>query len=236
MSTILVVDDEIEVVNSVTEVLNGFGYNTIGITDSRTGYKQATEQKFDLIILDWMMPMYDGVQFTRDFRQAGYTTPILFLTAKGRIPAFQIEALRQGADNYMDKPFDTTLLVETVNTIIRRSQINDENKSGNNGKHSYDNGALVIDTDAMQVYRDGVSCELTANEYNLILYLEQNKGKVCTRDRLLEDVWGYQFIGDARTVDVTVKRTRAKIEPDQENYRYILTRRGSGYYFNYDLK
>jgi len=231
MEKILIVDDEPQIVSSVSDVLGSFGFETISSTDPKEGYKMAQEKAPDLIILDWMMPNYNGIQFTEDLRKEGYDTPILFLTAKGELSVYEIEALRRGADDYMPKPFDPTLLVERVKVILRRSSRGASDSKADNSKHVYCDGELVIDYDAMQVLVNGISCDLTSNEFKLVQYLEQNAGRVCTRDELLSKVWNYAFSGDVRTVDVTVRRTRKKIEPNQPNYKYILTRRGSGYYF-----
>lgn len=237
MAKILIIDDEAEIIASVSDILSSFDFDTISSTDGKTGLKMAKEQSPDLIILDWMMKDYNGLQFTDDFRAAGYTTPILFLTARGDLPLYQIEALRSGADDYMAKPFDPGLLVERVKNLLKRASGSEgagtDAESGS--KHIYGGGELVIDFDAMQVFVNGESCDLTSNEFKLVQYLENNAGRVCTRDELLTKVWNYAFSGDVRTVDVTVRRTRKKIEPNQPKYKYILTRRGSGYYFPKDL-
>ena len=237
MPKILIVDDEPEIVASVSDVLSSFGFDTVCATDGRSGLAIAESEKPDLIILDWMMPEYSGLDFTNDFRAMGKLTPILFLTARGDLPVYEIEVLRRGADDYMSKPFDPTLLVERVKNLLKRSKSvsapsAEEDASS---KHVYCDGELVIDTDAMQVYVNGESCDLTSNEFKLVQYLENNAGRVCSRDELLSKVWNYAFSGDVRTVDVTVRRTRKKIEPNQPKYKYILTRRGSGYYFPKDL-
>lgn len=237
MAKILIIDDEPEIVASISDVLSSFGFDTVSSTDGKVGLKIAKEQSPDIIILDWMMKDYNGLQFTEDFREAGYTTPILFLTARGDQPVYQIEALRLGADDYMAKPFEPSLLVARVKNLLKRSSNDDSGKKAedNGSKHIYGGGELVIDFDAMQVFVNGVSCDLTSNEFKLVQYLENNAGRVCTRDELLTKVWNYAFSGDVRTVDVTVRRTRKKIEPNQPKYKYILTRRGSGYYFPKDL-
>ena len=237
MAKILIVDDEPEIVASVSDVLSSFGFDTVCATDGRTGLTIAEDQHPDLIILDWMMPEYSGLDFTNDFRTAGNTTPILFLTARGDLPVYEIEVLSRGADDYMSKPFDPTLLVERVKNLLKRTKPAsvDKDASDDSSKHVYCDGELVIDVDAMQVYVNGVSCDLTSNEFKLVQYLENNAGRVCSRDELLSKVWNYAFSGDVRTVDVTVRRTRKKIEPNQPKYKYILTRRGSGYYFPKDL-
>ena len=231
MEKILIVDDEPQIVSSVSDVLESFGFETISSTDANAGYDMALEKAPDLIILDWMMPSLNGLQFTENLRKEGCEIPILFLTAKGDINVYQIEALRRGADDYMPKPFDPTLLVERVKALLKRSTRSSGESKTDNSKHTYCDGELVIDYDAMQVLVNGISCDLTSNEFKLVQYLEQNAGRVCTRDELLSKVWNYAFSGDVRTVDVTVRRTRKKIEPNQPNYKYILTRRGSGYYF-----
>lgn len=237
MAKILIVDDEPEILESVSDIFSSFDFDTISADNGITGLKMAEEQSPDLIILDWMMKDYNGIDFTRDFREKGYNTPILFLTARGDLPVFEIEALRRGADDYMSKPFDPALLVERVKNLLKRSQATSapaaDTEAGN--KHVYCGGELVIDNDAMQVFVNGESCDLTSNEFKLVQYLENNAGRVCSRDELLSKVWNYAFSGDVRTVDVTVRRTRKKIEPFQPKYKYILTRRGSGYYFPKDL-
>lgn len=237
MPKILIVDDELPILESVSDIFNSFDFDTICADNGVKGLQMAQEQSPDLIILDWMMKDYNGIDFTRDFRAMGFNTPILFLTARGDLPVFAIEALRRGADDYMSKPFDPALLVEKVKTLLKRSSApaasTDDSTSGN--KHVYCDGELVIDNDAMQVFVNGESCDLTSNEFKLVQYLETNAGRVCSRDELLSKVWNYAFSGDVRTVDVTVRRTRKKIEPFQPKYKYILTRRGSGYYFPKDL-
>ena len=240
MSKILIVDDEQAIVDSIVDVLSSFGYETIYATDGREGYRMATELNPDLIILDWMMKDYNGLQFTEDFRNAKYNTPIIFLTAKGNDSDYQVEALRGGADDYLAKPFVPGVLVARVKAHLRRSSYMIEKASSKNeedsNRHVYCGGELIIDFDAMQAYRYDVSCDLTNREFQLLRYLESNAGRVCKRSELLNKVWEYDYLGDERTVDVTVRRTREKIEPDQTKFKYILTRRGSGYSFPKDLE
>lgn len=240
MSKILIVDDEQDIVDSIIDVLSSFGYETIYSTDGREGYKMATELKPDLIILDWMMKDYNGHQFTEDFRAANYSTPIIMLTARGNAADYQVEALRIGVDDYIAKPFIPGVLVARVKAQLRRasyaSNSSSSNKDDIGNKHVYCGGELVIDFDAMQAFRYNVSCELTNREFQLLKYLESNAGRVCMRSELLNKVWEYDYLGDERTVDVTVRRTREKIEPDQTSFKYILTRRGSGYSFPKDLE
>lgn len=240
MAKILIVDDEQAIVDSIVDVLNTFGFETISSTDGREGFKMATEQDPDLIVLDWMMKDYNGLQFTEDFRNANYNTPIIFLTARGNATDYQVEALRIGADDYLAKPFEPGVLVARIKAALRRASYpskGDASKSqGDENRHVYCGGELIIDFDAMQAYRFDESCDLTNREFQLLKYLESNAGRVCKRSELLNKVWEYDYLGDERTVDVTVRRTREKIEPDQSKFKYILTRRGSGYSFPKDLE
>lgn len=239
MSKILIVDDDISIVNSTADIMRTYSFETICATDSREGFRMACEGNPDVIILDWMMPQYNGLQFLQDYRSQGFRTPIIFLTGKGDLPEYQVEALRDGADIFMSKPYVTSILVETIRTLLRRSsyesqEVRPSGESSN--RHVYSDGELIIDGDAMQAFKYDESCDLTNREFQLLQYLESNPGRVCPRSELLKQVWKYDFLGDERTVDVTVKRTRQKIEPDQKNFKYILTRRGFGYFFPNDLK
>lgn len=239
MAKILIVDDEKAICDSVADVLSSFGFETITSIDGKEGYELATTQSPDLIILDWMMKEFNGLQFTELFRKNGYSTPIIFLTARGDMTDYQVEALRIGADDYVSKPFVPGVLVARVKAQLRRSQMNDAatSKTEDDGNcHVYGNGELTIDFDAMQAYKNNVSCELTNREFQLLKYLETNAGRVCKRSELLNKVWEYDYLGDERTVDVTVRRTREKIEPDQQKFKYIITRRGTGYLFPKDVE
>ena len=238
MAKILIVDDDASIVSAIADNLRTYSFDTITATDSREGFKAAVAENPDVIILDWMMPGYNGLQFMQDFRSQGFTTPIIFLTGKGDLPEYQVEALRDGADYFMSKPYNPSVLIETVRTLMRRSGYDADTtaKTGTGAnRHIYSDGELIIDCDAMQAFKHEESCNLTNGEFQLLQYLEENKGRVCPRPELLKQVWKYDFLGDERTVDVTIKRTRQKIEPDQKNFKYILTRRGFGYFFPKDL-
>lgn len=235
MSKILIVDDDPAVVSSTADMLRAFSFDVITSTDGRKGFEMAASQSPDVIILDWMMPGYSGMQFIADFRKQGYQTPVLFLTSKGDLSSDQVEALRAGADDYLSKPCDAQVLRERIRAMIRRSEYNSKKSESAGNRHEYCGGELIIDGDVMQAFKHDESCDLTNREFQLLQYLEQNCGRVCTRSELLKQVWKFDFLGDERTVDVTIKRTRQKIEPDQKNFKYILTRRGFGYFFPNDL-
>ena len=234
MSKILIVDDDPAVLSSTTDMLRAFSFDVITASDGRKGYELATTQAPDVIVLDWMMPGYSGMQFITDFRKQGFQTPVLFLTAKSE-HADQIEALRAVADDYISKPYDASILRERVRAMLRRAEYNSKKSDSVGNRHEYCGGELIIDGDQMQAFKHDESCDLTNREFQLLQYLEQNCGRVCTRSELLKQVWKFDFLGDERTVDVTIKRTRQKIEPDQKNFKYILTRRGFGYFFLNDL-
>ncbi len=235
MAKILIVDDEITLVNSTADMLRSFSFDVLTATSGKAGFEIAVREKPDVIILDWMMPDYNGLQFIKDYRDNGYQTQVLFLTGKGDLSQYQVEALRAGADDYMSKPYDPTVLVERLRAMIRRNDYNKKRTTGESNRHEYCEGELIIDGDVMQAFNHDVSCDLTNREFQLLQYLETNKGRVCSRSELLKQVWKFDFLGDERTVDVTIKRTRQKIEPDQKNFKYILTRRGFGYFFPSDL-
>ena len=234
MSKILIVDDDLTILNSTADMLRAFSFEVLTASDGRKGYEIATTQSPDVIVLDWMMPGYSEMQFIADFRKQGYQTPVLFLTAKNDSPD-QVEALRAGADDYIPKPFEATILRERIRAMIRRSEYSSKKSENTSNRHEYCDGELIIDGDVMQAFKHDESCDLTNREFQLLQYLEQNCGRVCTRSELLKQVWKFDFLGDERTVDVTIKRTRQKIEPDQKNFKYILTRRGFGYFFPNDL-
>ena len=224
MSKILIVDDDPAIVSSTADMLRAFSFEVITSTDGRKGFEMAVSQAPDVVILDWMMPGYSGMQFITDYRKQGYQTPVLFLTAKGESPD-QVEALRAGADDYLSKPCDAQVLRERLRAMIRRSEYNSKKNDNAGNRHEYCGGELIIDGDVMQAFKHEESCDLTNREFQLLQYLEQNCGRVCTRSELLKQVWKFDFLGDERQ----------KIEPDQKNFKYILTRRGFGYFFPNDL-
>ena len=138
--------------------------------------------------------------------------------------------LELGADDYIVKPFSMREVIARVKALLRRTHVSEQSTSEDSSILSF--GDLIIDRKAYQVSLGDEPINLTLREYELVLFLAKNAGQVFSRETLLEEVWGYEYFGDVRTVDVTVRRTREKLEPDQDNYQYILTKRGIGYYFN----
>jgi two-component system response regulator VicR len=174
-----------------------------------------------------MLPKIDGFAVCKMLRQ-NYQTPIIMLTAKEE-EVDKVLGLELGADDYITKPFSVRELLARVKANLRRAEIpvGSDANSGNCIK----SGSLVIDLGKYEVRKEGKTIELTLREFELIKYLASQAEQVFTRETLLEDVWGYEYYGDVRTVDVTIRRLREKIEDDSSNPKYIITKRGVGYYF-----
>ncbi|GIP22346.1 response regulator YycF [Paenibacillus sp. J22TS3] len=225
---ILVVDDEQPIADILKFNLEKEGYEVILAFDGISAAELALSERPDLILLDLMLPGKDGMDVCREVR-AKLETPIIMLTAKdGEID--KVLGLELGADDYVTKPFSTRELLARVKAQMRRRQSKPEeaagNGAGNQGLHLFD---LFIDTDMYTVYKNGEPLDLTHREYELVYYMARNAGKVMTREHLLQAVWGFEYFGDVRTVDVTIRRLREKIEDDPSKPEYILTRRGLGY-------
>ncbi|MDO5737821.1 MAG: response regulator [Eubacteriales bacterium] len=229
---ILIVDDESNIVEILEANLQREGYKTLVAYDGHTALKIALEENPDLILLDCMLPGIDGFDICKRLREERRLMPIIMLTAKSE-EIDKVLGLELGADDYMTKPFSVREVLARVKAQLRRNRFVDEQDGGGNRRLYF--GQLVIDEDAFQVTYDDVEIPLTLREFELVLFLAKHAGQVFSRETLLEEVWGYDYFGDVRTVDVTVRRTREKLEPDQDNYRYLLTKRGVGYYFNRDL-
>lgn len=226
---ILIVDDEKNIVDIVKFNLKKEGFETIEAYDGEQGYEMAISQKPDLILLDIMLPRMDGFTVCRKLRQTS-STPILMLTAKEE-EVDKVLGLELGADDYITKPFSPRELMARVKANLRRTAFEDSGTTVANG-NSLKCGSLQIDVDRYEVKRDGLVIELTLREFELVKFLAIQQGQIFTRENLLEKVWGYEYYGDVRTVDVTVRRLREKLERDPANPEFIMTKRGVGYYFN----
>lgn len=224
---ILVVDDEHNIVDILKVNLEREGYTVIAAYDGIQALEVAESQKPDLILLDCMLPKMDGFDVCRRLRQKT-NIPILMLTAKSE-EIDKVLGLELGADDYITKPFSVREVLARVKAQLRRLTFNESTQEDQDKVLSF--GELEIDIDKYEIRFAGKVIELTLREFELVVFLARNKGQVFSREALLEKVWGYEYFGDVRTVDVTVRRTREKLEPDQQNYRYLLTKRGVGYYF-----
>lgn len=231
--TILVVDDEQPIADILKFNLEKEGYEVICTFDGVSAVEMALSVQPDLMLLDLMLPGKDGMDVCREVRAAGMELPIIMLTAKDE-EIDKVLGLELGADDYVTKPFSTRELLARVKAQMRR-----QNKpSGTEAaatpaaetpKQGVQLFGLFIDTDMYLVYKDGEALDLTHREYELLYYLAKNAGKVMTREHLLQAVWGFEYFGDVRTVDVTIRRLREKIEENPSKPEYILTRRGLGY-------
>ena len=222
---ILIVDDEKSIVDIVKFNLKKEGFETIEAYDGAQAVNMATNQKHDLIILDVMLPEMDGFTVCKKIRQT-MSTPILMLTAKAD-EVDRILGLELGADDYILKPFSNRELVARVKANLRRTYIDD--LAPQEGQ-TFESNGLLIDYDRFEIRRDGKIVELTRREFELVKFLAIHQGQIFSREALLEKVWGFEFFGDVRTVDVTVRRIREKLERDPSMPEFIMTKRGVGYY------
>ena len=227
---ILVVDDEPNIVNVLRSNLEREGYKVLAAYDGEEALRVTLSRKPDLILLDCMLPGLDGFDVCKRIRQES-TVPIIMLTAKSE-EIDKVLGLELGADDYITKPFSVREVLARVKAQLRRVSIQEERMGQPQAIIRI--GGIVIDQNAYQVTLDGQAIDLTLREYELVRFLASHAGQVFTREELLETVWDYEYYGDVRTVDVTVRRAREKIEPDPERFRYILTKRGVGYYFSRD--
>ena len=225
MAKILVVDDEKVLVKGITFNLKNEGYQVETGYDGEEAVELAREGNFDLIILDLMMPKIDGLQACMKIREFS-NVPVIMLTARGE-DADKIIGFECGADDYITKPFNILELKARVRALLRRAGLTAQKERGSR----ITAGHIVLDGDERAAWRDGVSVDLTAKEFDLIDLLMRNPGRVYSRESLLNVVWGYEYVGDYRTVDVHIRRLREKLELDPANPEYILTKWGVGYYF-----
>lgn len=221
---ILVVDDEKPIADILEYNLRSAGYETVAAYDGEEALKLFRELNPDLILLDIMLPSRDGIEICEAIRlHSG--VPVLMLTAKDEEEDV-ICGLDAGADDYITKPFSPREVLARVRAQLRRAE---GDFGGQNS--TYTCGSLTVDMDRYQAYLDGEDAGLTRREFELLAYLAERQGKVVTRKQLLHDVWGYQYYGDVRTVDVTIRRLREKVEKDPSDPSIIVTRRGVGYLF-----
>ena len=235
--TILIVDDEQKIVDLLVHNLKREGYNTIEANDGVTAVEIAKEQRPDLILLDIMLPRLDGLSVCKKIKNI-YNVPILMVTAKDD-ELDKIVGLELGADDYITKPFSVREVVARVKANLRKVEVNtdidniarnNEEKKPEKKNSSIKIGNLVLDLEKYEVHIDGKVINLTLREFEVLKFLAQQPGQVVTREALLERVWGYEYYGDIRTVDVTVRRIRERIEKDTSNPQILITKRGVGYY------
>lgn len=223
---ILVVDDEKVIVKGICFNLRTEGYEVDAGYDGEQAVELARTGDYDLIILDLMMPKIDGLQACVKIREFS-NVPIIMLTARSE-DADKIIGLESGADDYITKPFNILELKARIRALLRRSAMREAKKSAST--ESLSAGGITLDLATRMAIKDGVSVDLTVKEFDLMELLMRNPGRVYSRETLLDLVWGYEYQGDFRTVDVHVRRLREKLEQDPGNPGLILTKWGVGYY------
>ena len=226
---VLVVDDEQSIVTLLQYNLEQAGFEVITAMDGAEGKRLAETESLDIIVLDLMLPIIDGMDVCKKLRQQNIMTPILMLTAKDD-ELDKIIGLELGADDYMVKPFSPREVIARVKAILRRTQIQTGTSSDSEqADEQIQIGKVTIYPEKYEAFFQETQLELTLKEFELLLFLGQNKGRVLTRDQLLSAVWNYDFAGDTRIVDVHISHLREKIEEDTKKPAYIKTIRGLGY-------
>ncbi|MPQ43260.1 response regulator transcription factor [Clostridium tarantellae] len=225
---ILIVDDEEHIRELIKFNLQKNGYGVILASDGKEALEIIKSKRIDLILLDLMLPEVDGLEVCKEIRRDSIISnvPIIMITAKGE-EADKILGLELGADDYITKPFSIRELMARVKALLRRS-------NSKKDELIVTFGELVVNFQNREVKKLSVKVDLTLKEFEILKLLIQNKGKIITREILLDKVWGYEYIGETRTVDVHIRHLRKKIEKDDKNPQYIQTIRGVGYKFIYE--
>ena len=224
---VLIAEDEKPISDIIKFNLEKEGYEIITAYDGEDALKKALNEQLELIILDIMLPSMDGFEICKRVRERS-SVPIIMVTAKEE-EVDKILGLELGADDYITKPFSIRELVARVKANVRRQEMNIN--ADQQEKEIIKNKDLSIDLMKYEVKKGSTSIDLTVREFELLKFLAKQKDQVFSREQLLERVWGYEYYGDIRTVDVTVRRLREKVEDDSSNPTYIMTKRGVGYYF-----
>ncbi|WP_069650175.1 response regulator transcription factor [Caloranaerobacter ferrireducens] len=225
LKRILVVDDEEHIIELIRFNLETNGYYVIAANDGNEALKKVKEEKPDLVILDLMLPSIDGIEICKILRKDKETEklPIIMLTAKSE-EIDMILGLEIGADDYITKPFSVRELLARIKAVLRRTQQRQERR-----ENVIKIGDITIDVEKHEVTKKGKKIDLTLKEFELLRILSEKRGNVLTRNYLLDEIWGYDYFGDTRTVDVHIRHLRRKIEDDDKNPQYIQTIRGIGY-------
>ncbi len=231
--TILVVDDEKMIRNLLNVNLTKEGYNVIEATDGLEAVEIAAEKKPDLILLDVMLPKLDGLSVCKRIKSM-MNIPVVMVTARDA-ELDKVLGLELGADDYVTKPFSIRELIARIKANLRKAEISvDTDKNFKKEEDKKENvikvGVLTLDLDRFEVKVNDRNVDLTLREFEVLKFLASEPGQVVSREMLLEKVWGYEYYGDIRTVDVTVRRIREKIEKDTSNPKILMTKRSVGYY------
>jgi two-component system alkaline phosphatase synthesis response regulator PhoP len=226
MKRVLLIEDEPGLVMTLTDRLKSEGYDVGVASDGPAGLERTVRERWDVILLDIMLPGMNGFDVCRDARQKGVTTPIIMLTARGQV-VDRVLGLKLGADDYLTKPFDLLELSARIEVQLRRAALASAPLSAT----QYRFGNISVDFRKVEVLRDGKPVELSAREFLLLKYFIEHREATLSRDELLNEVWGYHSMPSTRTVDVHVAWLRQKIEPNSKQPQYVLTVHGMGYKF-----
>ncbi|MGK7377982.1 response regulator transcription factor [Planococcus sp. 1R117A] len=228
LKKILIIEDEHSIATLLSYNLVQAGYETIVANDGREGFELAMNENPALILLDLMLPSMDGVEVCKSLRQQKVNTPIIMLTAKDD-EFDKVLGLELGADDYMTKPFSPREVVARVKAVLRRADQSAAQSGNPSAALAF--GGLKVFPEQFEVYLNEEQIEFTPKEFELLVYLMENKNRVLTRDQLLSAVWKYDFAGDTRIVDVHISHLREKIEENSRKPVFIKTIRGLGYKF-----
>ncbi len=226
---VLIIEDEQAIIDILKFNFKKEGYKVLDAMDGQTGLELALSENPDLILLDVMLPKMDGFEVCKKIREKS-SVPVIMLTAREE-EVDKVLGLELGADDYMTKPFSIRELTARVKANLRRTSIDKAAASEDNAS-LITSGDLTINVERYEVSKYGKVIDITLREFELLKFLATQPERIFSRENLLENVWGYEYYGDVRTVDVTVRRLREKIEDDPGMPRYIITKRGVGYYFN----
>jgi len=223
MNKVLIVEDEPDMILGLKDNFEFEGYEVLTATDGQAGLEKARKERPDLVILDVMMPRMSGLEVCKALRSEGFDRPIIMLTARGQ-EIDKVVGLELGADDYVTKPFSIRELMARVRAVLRRSE-------GKKRLARYRFGDVDLDFEVYRATRAGESLDLSPREFELLRYLIERKGETVSRERLLEDVWGYESYPSTRTVDTHIAKLRAKIGDSGSEPRFVLTIHGLGYKF-----
>ncbi|NQV72243.1 response regulator transcription factor [bacterium] len=225
---VLIIEDDPEIAALLELHISDQNYDVTHVGDGQNGLRMALSGSFDLVVLDIMLPLLDGMEVCKQIRKENASLPILMLTAKSE-EIDKVLGLELGADDYLTKPFSFRELIARVKALLRRSTITASAESQEDSEISH--GDLLIDLKSRKALLKGVLLDLTAKEWELLVLLSRNPGRTYSRQELLDLVWGYQYDGYSHTVNSHINRLRGKLEKDPAHPEYILTKRGMGYRF-----
>lgn len=229
-ATILIIEDEKNINDILAFNFQKEGYKTLSAYDGVSGVQMQEENKPDIILLDINLPGMDGMDVCKEIRKTS-TVPIIMLTAR-EDEVDKVLGLELGADDYITKPYSARELSARVKALLRRAEMTSAKAETEQDTNIITSGEVTINIDRYEVKKAGKTIDITLREFELLKFLAVAPDQIVSREVLLENVWGYEYLGDVRTVDVTIRRLREKIEDDPSMPRYIMTKRSIGYYFN----